>query len=74
MIGPAMKTLAIVVLSALVLPLCQAEPRWCSVSAKDASNTGLLWGLHHNPRGRNGEGSTDAGNGIAIQIVVGVVA
>src|SRR5271156_5297732 len=35
---------------------------------------GLLGGLHHNPLGRDGEGSTDAGNGIAVQIVVGVVA
>ncbi len=35
---------------------------------------GLLWGLHHNPLGRDGKGSTDAGNGIAVQIVVGEVA
>ena len=34
----------------------------------------LRWGLHHNPRGRDGERSTDAGNGIAVQVVVGVVA
>ena len=34
-----MKTFAIVVLTALVLLRCQAEPRWCSVSAKDSSNT-----------------------------------
>jgi len=35
---------------------------------------GLRWGLHHNPHGRDGERSTDAGNGIAVQIVVGVIA
>jgi hypothetical protein len=35
---------------------------------------GLLWGLHDNPFSRNGEGSTDAWNGIATQIVVGVIA
>src|ERR1039458_2288169 len=34
----------------------------------------LLRCLHQNPLRRNGEGSTDAGNGIAIQIVVGVIA
>ena len=34
----------------------------------------LRWGLHHNPRGRDGEGSTDAGNGVAMQIVVGIIA
>lgn len=34
----------------------------------------LLWGLHDDPLGRDGEGSTDAGNGVAIQIVVGVIA
>ena len=34
-----MKTFAILVLSAFVVLRCQAEPRWCVVSAKDASNT-----------------------------------
>jgi hypothetical protein len=34
-----MKTFTILVLSAFVVLRCQAEPRWCVVSAKDASNT-----------------------------------
>jgi hypothetical protein len=34
----------------------------------------LDWVLHDNPPGRNSEGSTDAGNGVAMQIVVGVIA
>jgi hypothetical protein len=34
----------------------------------------LLWGLNDNPLGRNSEGPTNAGNRIAIQIVVGLIA
>jgi hypothetical protein len=35
---------------------------------------GLLWSLHDNPYCRDCERSADGGNGLAIQIVVGVIA